>query len=174
FELRIMRASRGSAGYFQNRVEVVRHNPTCFRICPRAAICQFTVAWPYAERQGEGANAIAGNYGVNCKHATRNLLLHERVVVFAKVRMPERVVAQLETLLMQELHLEKPPLCLLTFNATVAEERASCFRCGQHAEHRPISPVRSCAAELEPNTNSTRGVDLQFAVARLDVPELRR
>src|SRR5690606_33716086 len=103
---------------------------------------------PFTERQGEAAHVVTRQHRVDRQFTARDLLLHECVLVLREIRMPERVVAQLESLLRQEAHLREAPLRLLSFDTLVAEERAAGFRRRQHAEDRTILPAGMRPCEL--------------------------
>ena len=98
-ELRVVRAARRATRHLEHGVEVVLHRPAALRVGPTAAVGQLPVLRPDAERQREGAHLVARHRRVDRHHAARDLLLHHRVAVLAQVRVPERVVAELEALL---------------------------------------------------------------------------
>ena len=85
--------------------------------------------------------------------------------------MPERVVAELEALVVEPLHLLEAPLILLAFDSSVAEEVVSGGCPGQHAEYGGVSPIGMCLSERQPDSDAARRVDFELSVL-LDVPEL--
>ncbi len=85
--------------------------------------------------------------------------------------MPECVVAQLESLIFQELNLLEPPLALLPLDTLVTEQGPTSGCARQHAEDGIIAPVRAGFAEIQPDAQATSGIDFQGAIL-LDVAEL--
>jgi hypothetical protein len=125
------------------------------------------------EREGEGAHLVARHRRVDGHDAARDLLLHEGVGILAELRVPEGVVAQLESPLGEELHLPEAPLVLLPVDSLVAEERSARLGAGEQAHDGLVAPVRLRLREVEPDPDHARRVDLELPVP-LDVAELRR
>src|SRR5690606_10738821 len=125
----------------QYDVVLVRCSVSRGGIRPRAPACELAVLRPLAERQRERADLVTRHRGVHGELQTCDLLLHEPfIVVLRQRRVPQRVVAQLEARIREELHLAMPPLRLLPFYTLVAEEGAPRLRSRQHAEHRLVLP----------------------------------
>src|SRR6476646_7958441 len=86
--------------------------------------------------------------------------------------MPERVVAQLESVVREPLHLLEAPLALLPLElGGVAEEVVACRAAIQHAEGGFALPLGVGLREGQPDADATGGVDLELSVL-LDVAEL--
>ena len=89
------------------------------------------------------------------------------------VGMPQRVIAELESLVVEILDLRESPFCLLTFDSLVAEERASRLSSGQQTEDGSVGPVRVSFPEIQPDSEPALRIYLELAVA-LDIAELAR
>src|SRR5512146_86995 len=107
------RAPGRRAGHFENGVEPVRHGPAALGIAPAPLMGQLPVPGPDAERQREGAHAVSGHGRVDGDQAPRDLLLHPGVRERGQVGVPERVRAELESLVRQEPELAEAPGRLL-------------------------------------------------------------
>src|ERR1700729_2768608 len=102
--------TRGRAtGDLEHGVEPITDDAASLRAGPAAGTCQSAIFRPDAERQRECPDVISRNRGINRELTPRDLFLHDRVGVFAEVRVPERVAAQLEALLVEKLHFLESP-----------------------------------------------------------------
>src|SRR5688572_15901214 len=93
----------------QNRVEAVADRAPALRVLPGARPRELAVLRPRPERKREGADTVSGYGGVVRHHAASDLFLDVRVRVLRQVRMPQRVVAELEALVSEEAHLLHAP-----------------------------------------------------------------
>jgi hypothetical protein len=165
-ELRIERAAGRTSGYLEHRVVRVGHGAT-FRVAPRAAPRQLTVRRPHAERKRERAYLVA-RYGGIDRHLTARDILLDLWTGAIEAGVVERVIAELESLIREKLHLLVPPLGLLPFDVLVTEEGAARLSRRQHAKDRAIPPIGVGLVEGRENTHGRARIDLQFAVL-LDV-----
>jgi len=81
------------------------------------------------------------------------------------------VIAQLEALLCEKLHLLEAPLGLLTVDALVTEEGVAGLGRRQHAEQPLRLPVGVRLDEIEQHPDRTRGIHHKRAVA-FEIAEL--
>src|SRR5688572_8482021 len=125
-ELRIERAARRTAGYFEDRIVVVAHD-AAFRVAPRATFGEGAILRPHAQGKRERAHLVAGDHRVD-RHVPAGDELLDLCAGAVETRVIERMVAELKALVGKELHLSVPPLRLLAFDVLVAEERSPRLR----------------------------------------------
>src|SRR5687768_3829026 len=121
-ELWIVRAPCRTARDFEYRLVFVPDDSSGFRIGARSPLSECAIFRPHADRERKPPNLVPRPCGVARHLPACYLFLHNAIGILVQLGMPQRVIAQLETLLVQILELRESPLRFLAFDSLVAEK----------------------------------------------------